>query len=65
MIIPTSCPESKVYETVILPGMTYGCQIWSVSLKQSLRLRMCENRLPRILRYERDGGCGRLEKIAF
>jgi hypothetical protein len=54
MIIPAWCPESEVYETVILPGMTYGCQIWSVTVTKSIRLRMCENRIPRMLGYEKE-----------
>lgn len=45
---------SKVYETVILPGMIYGCEIWSVTLTNSLRLRMYENRMPRMLVSERE-----------
>jgi len=51
---PPGCPKSKVYETVILPGMTNGCQTWSVTLTKNLRLRMCENRMPRMLGYERE-----------
>jgi len=37
----------KIYKTIILPVVLYGCEIWSLTLKEGRRLRVCENRLLR------------------
>jgi hypothetical protein len=33
----------KVYKTVILPVVLYGCEIWSLTLGEEHRLRVFEN----------------------
>jgi hypothetical protein len=33
--------------TIILPAVIYGCEIWSLTLREKCRLRMLENRLLR------------------
>jgi hypothetical protein len=33
----------EVYKTVILPVMLYGCETWSVTLREERRLRVFEN----------------------
>jgi hypothetical protein len=35
----------KIYETVILPVVLYGCETWSFTLKEEHRLRVSENRV--------------------
>jgi len=30
----------KIYETVILPFVLYGCETWSLSLREEQRLRV-------------------------
>jgi hypothetical protein len=37
----------KIYKTVILPFVLYGCETWSLTLKEEHRLRVCENRVLR------------------
>jgi hypothetical protein len=37
----------KAYKTVILPVVLYGCETWSLTLKEERRLRMFENRVLR------------------
>jgi hypothetical protein len=37
----------KIYETVILPVVLYGCETWSLTLKEEHRLRVFENRVLR------------------
>jgi hypothetical protein len=45
----------RKYKTIILPVVLYGCEIWSLTLREEHRLRMFENRvLRRILGPKRD-----------
>jgi hypothetical protein len=45
----------KVYRTIIVPVVLYGCETWSVTLREGQRLRVFENRvLRRIFRPKRD-----------
>jgi hypothetical protein len=45
----------KIYRTVILPVVLYGCETWSLTLRKECRLRVFENRvLRRILGPKRD-----------
>jgi hypothetical protein len=37
----------KMYRTVILLVVLYGCQTWSLTLKEECRLRVFENRVLR------------------
>jgi hypothetical protein len=37
----------KIYKTVILPVMPYGCETWSFTLGEEHRLRVFENRVLR------------------
>jgi hypothetical protein len=39
----------KVYKTIILPVVLYGCETWSHKLKKENRLRVFENRVLRII----------------
>ena len=34
----------KIYRTIILPVVLYGCKIWSLILREEHRLRVFENR---------------------
>jgi hypothetical protein len=38
----------KIYKTVILPVVLYGCETWSLNLGKEHRLRVFENRVLRI-----------------
>jgi hypothetical protein len=45
----------KIYKTIILSGFLYGCEIWSLILREEHRLRVFENRvLRRIFGPKRD-----------
>jgi hypothetical protein len=37
----------KIYRTVILPVVLYGCEIWSLTLRDEYILRVFENRVLR------------------
>jgi hypothetical protein len=46
----------RIYKTIILPVVLYGCETWSLTLREEHRLRVFENRLLRRIfgpkRYE-------------
>jgi hypothetical protein len=45
----------KTYKTIILPIVLYGCETWSLTLREEHRLRAFENRvLRRIFGPKRD-----------
>jgi hypothetical protein len=54
----------RLHETIISPLVFYGCETWSLALREEHRLRVFENRmLRRILRHKREevaGGWRRL-----
>jgi hypothetical protein len=37
----------KIYKTIILPVVLYGCDTWSLTLREEHRLRVFENRVLR------------------
>ena len=37
----------KIYRTIILPVVLYGCETWSLTLRKERRLRIFENRVLR------------------
>jgi hypothetical protein len=37
----------KMYKTIILPAVLYGCETWSLTLREAHRLRVFENRVLR------------------
>ena len=46
----------KIYRTIILPVVLYGCETWSLTLREEHRLRVFEKRvLRRIFGSKRDG----------
>jgi hypothetical protein len=45
----------KIFKTIILPVVLYGCETWSLTLREEHRLRVFENRvLRRICGTKRD-----------
>ena len=45
----------KIYKTIILPIVLYGCGTWSLTLREERRLRVFENRvLRRVFGPKRD-----------
>ena len=54
----------KIYRTIIFPVVLYGCETWSLTLREEHRLRVCENRvLRRIFGPKRDGVTGEWRKL--
>jgi hypothetical protein len=54
----------KIYKTIILPLVLYGCETWSLTLREEHRLRVFENRvLRRIFGPKRDGVTGGWRKL--
>jgi len=37
----------KIYRTIILPVVLYGCETWSLTFREECRVRISENRLLR------------------
>jgi hypothetical protein len=55
----------KIYTTTILPVDLYGCDTWSLTVREEHRLWVFENRvLRRIFRPKRDKVTG-VEKIIY
>jgi hypothetical protein len=54
----------RIYKTIILPVVLYGCEIWSLTLREEHKLRVFENRvLMRIFGPKRDGVMGGWRKL--
>jgi hypothetical protein len=47
-VFPSHIKKIKTYKTVILPVVLYGCETWSLTLREEHRLRIFENRVLRI-----------------
>ena len=54
----------KIYRTIILPVVLYGCETWSLTLREERRLRVFENRvLRRVFGPKRDEVTGEWRKL--
>jgi hypothetical protein len=54
----------EIYRTVTLPVVLYGCETWSLTLREKHRLRVFENRvLRKILGPNRDRVTGEWRKL--
>src|SRR5215510_3538578 len=54
----------KIYRTIILPVVLYGCETWSPTLREEHRLRVFENRvLRRVFGPKRDEVTGEWRKL--
>ena len=54
----------KIHRTIILPVVLYGCETWSLKLREEGRLRVFENRvLRRIFGPKRDEVTGEWRKL--
>jgi hypothetical protein len=55
--------KTRIYKTIILLVVLYGCGTWSLTLREEQRLRVFKNRVSRrIFGSKRDGSGGRLKK---
>jgi len=56
--------KTKMYRTIILPVVLYGCEIWSLTLREERRLRVFKNRvLRRVFGSRRDKVTGEWRKL--
>jgi hypothetical protein len=56
--------EIKIYKTTLLPVVVYGCETWSLTLRDEHRLRVFENKvLRRIFGLKRDEVIGGWRKL--
>jgi hypothetical protein len=54
----------RIYKTIILPVVLYGCETWSLTLREEHKLRVFENRvLRRIFGPKRDEVTGDWRKL--
>jgi len=53
-----------IYRTIIVPVVLYGCETWSVTLREERRLRVFENRvLRRVFGSKMDEVTGEWRKL--
>ena len=56
--------DQGIYRTLILPVVVYGCETWSLTLREERRLRVFENRvLRRVFGPKRDEVTGEWRKL--
>ena len=56
--------QIKIHRTIILPVVLYGCETWSLTLREERRLRVFENRvLRRVFGPKRDEVTGEWRKL--
>jgi len=56
--------KTKIYKTIILPVVLYGCETWPLTLREERRLRVFENRmLRRIFGPKRNEVTGEWRKL--
>jgi hypothetical protein len=54
-VLPFKNLKIKIYGTTMLPAVWYGCETWSLTLREELRLMVFENRvLRRIFGLKKD-----------
>jgi len=53
----------KIYRTIILSVVLYGCETWSLTSIEERRLRVSENRVLRIFGPKRDEVTGEWRKL--
>jgi hypothetical protein len=53
----------KICKTVILPAVLYGCETWSLTLREVYRLRVFENRVVRKIFGPKRGEDGSWRKL--
>ena len=62
--LPTKNVKIEIYRTIILPVVLYGCETWSLTLREERRLRVFANRvLRRIFGPKRDEVTGEWRKL--
>ena len=56
--------KTKIFRTITLPVVLYGCETWSLTLREERRLRVFENRvLRKVFGPKRDEVAGEWRKL--
>jgi hypothetical protein len=64
LLAPRKNLKNRIYKTIILPVVLYGCETWSLTLREEHRLEVFENRvLRRIFGPKRDEVKGEWRKL--
>ena len=53
----------KIYRTIILPVVLYGCETWSLTLREERKLRVYENMVLRIFGLRRGEVTGEWRRL--
>jgi hypothetical protein len=53
----------RIYKAIILPVVLYGCETWSLTVREEHKLRVFEERVLRIFGPKRDGVTGGWRKL--
>jgi len=53
----------KIHRSIILSVVLYGCETWSLTLREEHRLRVSENRVLKIFEPKRDKVTGEWRKL--
>jgi hypothetical protein len=53
----------RIYKTIILPVVLYGCETWSLTVREEHKLRVFEGRVLRIFGPKRDRVTGGWRKL--
>jgi len=61
--LPSKNFKIKIYRTIILPVVLYGCETWSLTLREERKLRMFENMVLRIFGPRRDEVMGKWRRL--
>jgi len=62
--LPSKNVKIKIYRTIILPVVLYGCEAWSLTLREERKLRVLENMvLRRIFGPRRDEVTGEWKRL--
>jgi len=48
-LLTSNSTAVSTYRTIILPVVLYGCEIWSLTLREERKLRVFENMVLRII----------------
>jgi hypothetical protein len=54
----------RIYKTIILPVVLYGCEIWFLTLKEKHKLKVFENGVEENIWTKEGWSDGRIEKTA-
>jgi len=62
--LPSKNLKIKIYRTIVLPVVLYGCETWSLKLREERKLRVFENMvLRRIFGPRRDEVTGEWNRL--